>query len=62
MKAYLITSGASFGLHSLMHLLRTIENWHRLASDPWFVLGTAAEAVITAVLSLWAWRLLRSVP
>jgi hypothetical protein len=59
MKAYLIITGLLFGLLAVMHLLRTIEKWHLLTSDPWFVLGTAAIAAVTGVLSGWACRLLR---
>jgi hypothetical protein len=55
MKAYIITTGAVFGLLALAHLFRMIfEGWH-LARDPFFVLLTVAAAS----LSLWAWRLLR---
>ena len=55
MKAYLITTGALFGLITLAHLLRIIGEWPHLATDPWYLLLTAAAAV----LCLWAWRLLR---
>jgi hypothetical protein len=60
MKSYLIISGIIFGLHAVMHFVRTIENWHLLAADPLFVLGTAAEAAITGTLTWWAWKLLLS--
>ena len=54
MKAYVMTTGAVFGLLSLAHLWRIVEERH-LATDPWFVLITVAAGG----LSLWAWRLLR---
>lgn len=54
MKAYLITTGAAFGLLALIHVWRIIEEGPRVA-NPWFILIT----VIAAALSLWAWRLFR---
>ena len=54
MKAYVMTTGAVFGLITLAHVLRIFAEGH-LAADPWFVLLTVA----TAMLSFWAWRLLR---
>ena len=55
MRAYLLTTGVLFGLITLVHLWRIIEEWPHLAREPWFVLLTVASAV----LSLWAVRLLR---
>ena len=55
MKAYLISTGGLFGLITLVHLWRIVEEWPRLATDPWYLLLTAASAA----LCLWAWRLLR---
>jgi len=57
MKAYLITTGTLFGLFAAMHLVRVVEKWHLLATDPWFVLGNALIAVPSGALCLWAWRL-----
>jgi len=55
MKAYVITSGAIFGVLAIAHLLRiAMENRH-LATDPVFVLITLASAG----LSIWAWRVVR---
>jgi hypothetical protein len=56
MKAYVITSGAIFGLITLAHVWRVFEEGTRLASEPWYVLITLAAAG----LCLWAWRLLRT--
>jgi hypothetical protein len=58
MKAYVMTTGAVFGLLTLAHLLRIIAEGTHLAADPWFVLLTVASGA----LCLWAWRVLRSSP
>jgi hypothetical protein len=58
MRAYLITTGAVFGLLVLAHVWRVIEEGPQLAREPWFVLFT----MIAAVMCLWAWRLLRRLP
>lgn len=55
MKAYLMTSGAIFGLLVVAHLLRIVAEGPHLARDPWFVLVTIAAGV----LCVWALRLLR---
>jgi hypothetical protein len=54
MKAYLITTGAVFGLITLAHVLRIIAEGRHLMTDPWFVLLT----LVTGGLCLWACRLL----
>jgi hypothetical protein len=53
MKAYVMTTGAVFGLITLAHIWRAIEETN-LATAPWFILLTVA----TAALCLWAVRLL----
>ena len=59
MKAYLITSGSIFGLITIAHILRILAAGEsHLATDPWFILLTIAAAA----LSIWAWRLVSSVP
>jgi hypothetical protein len=55
MKAYVITTGAVFGLVTLAHIWRIVAEEPHLARDPWFILIT----VVAAALCLWAWRLLR---
>jgi hypothetical protein len=55
MKAYLISTGGLFGLITLVHLWRIVDEWPRLATDPWYLLLTVAAAA----LCLWAWRLIR---
>jgi len=54
MKAYVMSTGAVFGLVTLAHFWRIYEEPH-LAKEPWFALLTVAAGV----LALWAWRLLR---
>ena len=56
MRAYVMTTGAVFGLLALVHLWRVVEEGTRLATDPWFV----AITVIAASLCLWAVRVLRT--
>lgn len=58
MKAYLITTGTLFGLLTLVHIWRAVEESSRVLRDPWFVLLTVASAG----LCLWAWRLVRRPP
>jgi len=54
MKAYVMTTGAIFGLITLAHLLRVMAEGPHLATDPVFILLTVAAAA----LCLWAGRLL----
>jgi hypothetical protein len=62
MKAYLIITGTLFALLALAHLLRTITEWSRLATDPWFLLEGPGIGVAAAALCFWAWRLVRVSP
>jgi hypothetical protein len=55
MKAYVMTTGAVFGLLTLVHLLRIFVEGRHLATDPFYLLITLAAAS----LCLWAWRVLR---
>lgn len=55
MKAYVMTTGAVFGILTVLHLWRFIEEGAPVAKDPWYV----AITLVAAALSLWAWRLLR---
>ena len=50
-----MTTGALFGLLTLVHFWRIFQEGPYLAKDPWFVLFTVAAAA----LCLWSWRLLR---
>ena len=54
MKAYVITTGVVFGLITVAHVWRVIEEGHQLAAEPWFILLTLAAAS----LCFWAVRLL----
>ncbi|MBV8830851.1 MAG: hypothetical protein JO108_16635 [Acidobacteriaceae bacterium] len=58
MRAYLITTGALFGILALLHVWRIVEENRALGMEPWFVLIT----VICGALSLWAFRLLSRLP
>jgi hypothetical protein len=60
MKPYLITTGSLFTLLAVAHVLRTIAEWSRLASDPGFIVEGPGIGVIAAAIAIWAWRLLRS--
>jgi hypothetical protein len=53
-KAYVLTTGILFALLTLAHVLRIVYESRALASDPWYMLITAA----TAALSVWACLLL----
>jgi hypothetical protein len=59
MKSYLITTGTIFGLVAVAHLLRTVAEWSRLSTDPWFILEGPGLAVLAGAIGFWAWRLLR---
>jgi hypothetical protein len=52
MKIYVMTTGAVFGLLTVAHIWRGVEERH-LATEPWFILITLA----CAALCLWAVRL-----
>ena len=58
MKCYVATTGAIFGLITLLHIWRMIAEGPKLAMDPWYILLT----LLAAALSVWAWRLLRPSP
>jgi len=51
-----------FSLLAAAHILRTIAEWSRLASDPGFVLEGPGIGLFAAALGVWAWRLLRLSP
>jgi hypothetical protein len=54
MKSYIITTGAVFGLLTLAHIWRVIEEGpHLMTQIPWVLITLAAAA-----LFLWACRLL----
>jgi hypothetical protein len=53
MKAYVMVTGILFGVLTIAHVWRMIEE-RGLATNPWYILITVAAAV----LCLWACRLL----
>ena len=55
MKTYVMTTGVLFGLITLAHVWRVIQEGPGLATDPAYILLTVAAAA----LCLWAWRLIR---
>ena len=55
MRAYVMTTGALFGLLTLAHVWRIIEESPQLATEPWYI----AVTVIAATLCVWAGWLLR---
>ena len=55
MKAYVMTTGVLFAALTLVHIWRAVAAEPHLAKDPWYILITAASAV----LSIWAGLLLR---
>ena len=55
MKAYLVATGSLFGVLTVLHVWRIIEEGPQLARNPWWILITIAAAA----LAVWAWRLLR---
>jgi hypothetical protein len=59
LRAYLVTTGILFGLIAVMHLVRSIEEWPLLTTDPWHYLFMSALGVVAAALSVWAWCLLQ---
>ena len=58
MKTYVMITGAIFGLLTLAHIWRVIEEGPQLAREPWYVLLTIAAAA----LCIWAVRLLWRAP
>ena len=58
MKAYVLTTGAIFGLITAAHVLRVMEEGRHLAAEPSFVLITLAAAS----LCVWACRLVWRAP
>ena len=57
MKAYIILTGAIFGIVGIAHLLRLFIEGHSL-SDAWFVGSNLALFVIGGGIAVWAARLL----
>jgi len=58
MKAYVLTTGALFGLLVVAHAWRAVEEGAHVAKDPWFVGFT----ILAVALCGWAVTLLRRTP
>lgn len=56
MRAYLWTTAVIFGLVTILHAWRAVEESHSLARDPWFLIIT----LVSAGLCVWSLRLIRS--
>lgn len=56
MRAYVAVTGALFALLTVLHLARSVELYHRAATDPGYVLEMALITLASAVLAVWAWR------
>jgi hypothetical protein len=54
-KAYVVTSGMLFGIVTVAHVWRMIEEGRSVASSPWYL----AITILTAALAAWAWRVAR---
>ena len=59
MKAYLIVTGVLFALIAFLHLLRAIDERALMSTRPLYFLSMAGLGLLAAVLSGWAWSLLR---
>jgi hypothetical protein len=55
MRAYIMTTGALFGLLALVHLWRMLGPERALASEPWYL----GITLVAGAMSLWAWRVLK---
>ena len=62
MKSYLITTGVIFALVTFLHIVRAIQEMDMLPSRPSEFIFMSALTLLTAFLSVWAWRLLRRLP
>jgi hypothetical protein len=58
MKAYVITTGAIFGLVFVAHIWRAAMEGASVAKNPVFLSLTA----VAAGLAIWAWRVVRATP
>jgi hypothetical protein len=56
-KAYLATTGVLFALLAVLHVWRLVVEWRGIRGDLWPVAG---GSILSAVLALWALKLLLS--
>ena len=60
MKAYLLTTGAVFGLLAVVHVWRVIDEWPRITIDHGFLFEMTVVIALPGILCCWACWLLRS--
>ena len=58
MKAYLVTTGALFGLLCVSHVYFTVEALRMAQGSRGFAGLEAFVALVSGTLSIWAWKLL----
>jgi hypothetical protein len=56
MKTYVMTTGALFGVLTILHVMRMVQEGRAVATDPFYIGITA----LAAALCLWAVRLIRT--
>jgi hypothetical protein len=61
MKAYLIVSGTVFGLFGIAHMIEVGQSWRELTTNLGFLLHSISILAISGILSVWAWRLQRTI-
>jgi hypothetical protein len=61
-KAYLITTGTIFALVTLAHIARAVDERGMWQTHPVEFYSMAGLGVLSAILAVWAWRLLRRLP
>jgi len=59
MKSYVAVTGAIFAILTFVHALRIIVEWPHASKDPGFLWSMSGLTLVTGVLAVWAWRVLR---
>jgi len=60
MKTYVVITGAIFAILTIVHALRIIAEWPHASQDPGFLWSMSGLTLVTGVLAVWAWRVLRT--
>lgn len=60
MKTYLIITGTIFGLIAVGHVFELLFHWQTLMSGRWFTLGVTLIIIVSGILCIWAWVLLKA--
>ncbi len=60
MKTYLIITGTIFGLIAVGHVFELLFHWQTLTTDRWFTLGVTLIIIMSGILCIWAWVLLKA--